>query len=90
MSYSQKSSFNLSTIIFLLLVVGFIFFSPFFVTEEWSSLPQLNTIFLSILIEAIPFVLIGVLIAGFIQIFITEEHIKSWIPKSKVKAVFMS
>lgn len=90
MPYNQKSSFNLSTIIFLLLVVGFVFFSPFFVTEKMTSLPQLNTIFLSILIEAIPFVLIGVLIAGFIQIFITEEHIKSWIPKSKVKAVLMS
>lgn len=41
-----------------------------------SSLLNLNTIFLSILIEALPFVLIGILIAGFIQIFITEEHIK--------------
>ncbi|MBD8025319.1 permease [Ureibacillus sp. Re31] len=90
MPYSKKSSFNLSTIIFLLLVLGFVFFSPFFVTEKMTSLPQLNTIFLSILIEAIPFVLIGVLIAGFIQIFITEEHIKSWIPKSKVKAVLTS
>lgn len=55
-----------------------------------SSFLNLNTIFLSILIEAIPFVLIGVLIAGMIQIFITEEHIKRWIPKNKVSAVFMS
>ncbi|KGR77224.1 membrane protein [Ureibacillus sinduriensis BLB-1 = JCM 15800] len=55
-----------------------------------SSLPQLNTIFLSILIEAIPFVLIGVLIAGFIQIFITEDHIRAWIPKNKFLAVVMS
>ncbi len=45
-----------------------------------SSLLNLNTIFLSILIEALPFVLIGILIAGFIQIFITEEHIQRWIP----------
>lgn len=35
------------------------------------SLLSLNTIFLSILIEAIPFVLIGVLISGAIQIFVT-------------------
>ncbi|WP_102345152.1 permease [Bacillus sp. Marseille-P3661] len=55
-----------------------------------NSFKQLNTIFLSILIEAIPFVLIGVLIAGFIQIFITEEHIKRWIPKNKVMAITMS
>ncbi|PLR78505.1 hypothetical protein CU633_04560 [Bacillus sp. V3-13] len=55
-----------------------------------NSFQQLNTIFLSILIEAIPFVLIGVLIAGFIQIFITEEHIRRWIPKNRFLAVTMS
>ncbi|UII54878.1 permease [Cytobacillus spongiae] len=55
-----------------------------------NSFQQLNTIFLSILIEAIPFVLVGVLIAGFIQIFITEDHIRRWIPKNKFLAVLMS
>ncbi|PLT31159.1 permease [Peribacillus deserti] len=54
------------------------------------SVLNLNTIFLSILIEALPFVLIGVLIAGFIQIFVTEEHIQRWIPKNKILAVIMS
>src|SRR5207249_1822662 len=55
-----------------------------------SSILNLNTIFLSILIEALPFVLIGVLIAGVIQIFVTEEHIQRWLPKNKVLAVIMS
>jgi uncharacterized protein len=54
------------------------------------SLLNLNTIFLSILIEALPFVLIGVLIAGVIQIFVTEEHIQRWIPKNKFLAIIMS
>jgi uncharacterized membrane protein YraQ (UPF0718 family) len=54
------------------------------------SLLNLNTIFLSILIEALPFVLIGVLIAGVIQIFVTEEHIQRWIPKNKYLAIIMS
>jgi uncharacterized protein len=54
------------------------------------SLLNLNTIFLSILIEALPFVLIGVLIAGMIQIFVTEEHIQRWIPKNKFLAIIMS
>jgi uncharacterized protein len=54
------------------------------------SLLNLNTIFLSILIEAFPFVLIGVLIAGMIQIFVTEDHISKWIPKNKYLAVIMS
>ncbi len=55
-----------------------------------ASIYNMNTIFLSILIEAIPFVLIGVVIAGLIQIFITEEHIKRWIPKNRFMAVTMS
>ena len=55
-----------------------------------NSMQQLNTIFLSLLIEAIPFVLIGVLIAGFIQIFITEEMIQRWIPTNRYLAVAMS
>lgn len=54
------------------------------------SLLNLNTIFLSILIEAFPFVLIGVLIAGVIQIFVTEDHISRWIPKNKYMAIVMS
>lgn len=54
------------------------------------SLLNLNTIFISILIEALPFVLIGVLIAGVIQIFVKEEHIQKWIPKNKLLAVLMS
>lgn len=59
----------------------------------WSIPPSvlsLNTIFLSILIEAIPFVLIGVLIAGAIQVFITEDHIRRWIPKNRLLAVLAS
>ena len=55
-----------------------------------DSFLQLNTIFLSILIEAFPFVLIGVLIAGFIQIFVTEDHIRRLIPKNRFLAVTMS
>ncbi|RSK26180.1 permease [Bacillus sp. HMF5848] len=51
---------------------------------------NMNTIFLSILIEALPFVLIGVLIAGSIQIFVTEEHIQRLIPKNRFLAVIMS
>ncbi|GLY08878.1 permease [Pseudobacillus badius] len=52
-----------------------------------QSFLQLNTIFISILIEAIPFVLIGVFIAGFIQMFITEEMLAKVIPKNRYLAV---
>ncbi|SES12465.1 hypothetical protein SAMN04487944_11929 [Gracilibacillus ureilyticus] len=55
-----------------------------------DSFYQVNTIFLSILIEALPFVLIGVLIAGFIQIFISEEQLSRLIPNNKYAAIVMS
>lgn len=92
MPYSQKSPLNITTLLLLILVVLFVFVSPILIINKslYNSFQQLNTIFLSILIESIPFVLIGVIIAGFIQIFITEEHIQTWIPKGKVKATLMS
>nr|WP_106779550.1 permease [Lysinibacillus timonensis] len=88
----QEPSAQLKNIVLIFLLICFIFVSPMFIVGEniSDSFQQLNTIFLSILIEAIPFVLIGVLIAGFIQIFITEDHIKAWIPKNKIMAVIMS
>ncbi|WP_370657714.1 permease, partial [Bacillus paranthracis] len=44
---------------------------------------QMNTIFISILIEALPFVLIGVFISGFIQMFVTEDMVAKWMPKNR-------
>ncbi|EAG6182587.1 permease, partial [Listeria monocytogenes] len=54
-----------------------------------DSFLQMNTIFISILIEALPFVLIGVFIAGFIQMFISEQFIAHVIPKNKFLAVIV-
>lgn len=45
---------------------------------------QLNTIFLSMIMEAIPFVLVGVLISGLIQSFVTERWIARVMPKNRV------
>ncbi|NRD78317.1 permease [Bacillus sp. BRMEA1] len=52
-----------------------------------QSFLQMNTIFISILIEALPFVTLGVLISGIIQIFLTEEMIAKIMPKNKILAV---
>ncbi len=54
------------------------------------SFLSLNTIFLSIIIESVPFVLIGVLIAGMIQIFVTEDHIRRWMPRNRFWAILIS
>ncbi len=48
-----------------------------------KTLLQLNTIFLSMIMEAIPFVLLGVLISGLIQSFITERWITRIMPNNR-------
>ncbi|QAY67657.1 permease [Paenibacillus protaetiae] len=50
---------------------------------------QLNTIFLSMVMEAIPFILLGVLLSGFIQIFVTERFIARIMPKNRVLATLV-
>ncbi|MBC6309603.1 permease [Listeria sp. FSL L7-1582] len=54
-----------------------------------DSFLQMNTIFISIMIEALPFVLIGVFIAGLIQMFISEALIAKMIPKNRFLAVIV-
>nr|WP_251034601.1 permease [Pseudomonas sp. ISL-88] len=47
----------------------------------------MNSIFISILIEAIPFILIGVILSGIIQMFVSEEMIAGIMPKNRFLAV---
>ncbi len=49
---------------------------------------NVNTIFLSIVIEAIPFILLGVFVSALIQIYITEETIQRYLPKNALGALF--
>jgi uncharacterized membrane protein YraQ (UPF0718 family) len=52
-----------------------------------TTLYQLNTIFISMVMEAIPFVLVGVLISGFIQAFVKDNWIARIMPKNRVLAI---
>jgi uncharacterized protein len=45
---------------------------------------QLNTIFLSMVMEAIPFILVGVIISGLMQMFLTERWIARIVPKNRL------
>lgn len=86
-----KPKLNFWVVFILLLLFIQLFLIPMGLPKTLTtSILTMNTIFLSIIIEALPFVLIGVLIAGFIQIFITENHIRKWIPKNKVMSVIMA
>lgn len=48
---------------------------------------QMNTIFISILIESLPFVVLGVFVSGVIQMFVSEETVKRWVPKNRWLAI---
>ncbi len=52
-----------------------------------SSLLQAGAIFLSIIIEALPFVFIGSLISGAIEVYITPDTVHRYLPKSKIARI---
>lgn len=51
-----------------------------------TTLYQLNTIFISMVMEAIPFVLVGVLISGLIQTFVKDHWIARIMPRNRYLA----
>lgn len=53
------------------------------------SVLQMGTIFLSIVIEAIPFVLLGCIISGALQVFLTPERVQKILPKNKFLAILV-
>ncbi|GKU83290.1 permease [Niallia sp. NCCP-28] len=55
-----------------------------------QTLLQMNTIFISIVIEALPFILIGVIISGIIQIFVSDEMIAKFIPKNTFLSILLA
>ncbi|MCX7709108.1 MAG: permease [Clostridia bacterium] len=51
---------------------------------DFSGLQMMNTVFASILIQAFPFILIGVFVSSILQIFLKEESIVRFFPKNKM------
>ena len=45
-----------------------------------DSVLQLLAVFLSIIIEALPFVLLGSILSGFIEVFVTPEKVQNFLP----------
>ncbi|MCM3769020.1 MULTISPECIES: permease [Priestia] len=71
--------------VLLLLLFGYCFFFVDINTKDLAipaSLLNVNSIFLSIVLEAIPFILLGVFASALIQVFVSEELIQRLIPKN--------
>ena len=54
-----------------------------------DSVLQMSMIFLSIVIEALPFVLLGCLISGALQVFLTPERVRRLLPKNKLASILV-
>lgn len=56
----------------------------------WQPLAErargLITVFLGLFIEALPFVLAGVLVSSLIAVFVSDERIQRWVPQSPLAA----
>ncbi|WP_028778910.1 permease [Shimazuella kribbensis] len=58
-----------------------------FTFTENGKLQILSTIFLSIFLEGLPFILIGVFISSFIHAFINENWIWKWVPRNPILSI---
>ena len=60
-----------------------------FFSQLPASVLQAGAIFLSIIIEALPFVLIGSIISGFIEVYVTPDKVYRFLPKNKWGSDFL-
>ncbi|ARK29478.1 permease [Halalkalibacter krulwichiae] len=91
---SKILSFSKDFLGFILLVFFLLLFfniesfkneqAGFTVPDSWLNV---NTIFLGIVIEAIPFILLGVFVSALIQIYVKEEIIHRYLPKNAYAAL---
>ncbi|UCD81863.1 MAG: permease [Desulfobacterales bacterium] len=57
--------------------------------RERAQFHTLGIIFVSIVLEALPFVLLGTLIGGFIEVFVPSAKITRWLPERRWWTVFI-
>ncbi|MDD9270452.1 permease [Paenibacillus sp. GCM10023248] len=77
----------LAVICFLLLILIFLNRDvPSFVLQT-EQIQSFKTIFISILLEALPFIILGVLLSSLLQTFVSEQTIRRIIPKNPVLGI---
>jgi uncharacterized membrane protein YraQ (UPF0718 family) len=56
----------------------------------YEDLQSFKTMFISIILEAFPFILLGVLVSAFMQIFISVDMIKRFTPKNPILGIMFA
>jgi uncharacterized membrane protein YraQ (UPF0718 family) len=76
------------------LVLLFLIFTqkqtPDFSFMTSTNVQSFKTIFLSIILEAFPFVLLGVLVSGLLQMFVSEQTIRRLVPKNPILGILFA
>lgn len=85
-----KPSFISSTgwhlqVLFVVIAVSMVVFQP-----RNEAFTTFSIIFSSIILEAFPFMLLGTLFGGFIEVFLERERLVQWLPKNKRLAIAAS
>ena len=60
-----------------------------FLSQSFQHLSTLATIFLGIFIEALPYLLLGILASGLLEVFVNKEFMHRLIPKNRLLGIFM-
>lgn len=74
----------------ILFLVVFTFMSNRMLFKAYEFIQSISTIFLSILIEALPFVLLGAIISSVIQLFVPSEWIRKRFSDKKFSSFFIA
>jgi uncharacterized membrane protein YraQ (UPF0718 family) len=85
--HSQTKSSRKALLTQLLFVIVAFILLIFF--RDRAQFHTLGIIFVSIVLEALPFMLLGTFIGGFIEVFIPAEKITQWIPEQRWWTVFI-
>ncbi len=72
--------------------IAFIIFGPYiiFFHTEPDALTTFSIIFSSIVLEAFPFMLIGAVIGGLIEVFVSREALIKLLPKNRVLSIVLA
>ena len=79
--HHHAESSRMGLLVQLLFVLSALALIVFF--RDRAQFQTLGIIFVSIVLEALPFMLLGSLIGGFIEVFISREKITRWLPEKR-------
>ena len=79
---NKSSLFNILTILLILVIAAYLSFQLFYKAGivDISAVKTFNTIFISILMQAFPFMLIGIFVSSAMHVFIPDEFIVKLFP----------